>query len=186
MRAFPSSYVSDAGAGAILVHDCHKNKNHRVMLPGACIPGKRDVLYMVMVRKSNTPFVYFTYLNSERLFYIRAEHLRRGSGSGSVVDVARKPRASLILLGTDNGSTIFLRFRGDGDIYKWDSETCFKEDNFSMVQSGGDCRLSTQVAPGVRRFMWTIESNFLDYVNKECGCYGPSIAIRPLLGDKDD
>lgn len=158
-----------------------------MMLPEACVPNKKDVLYMVLVRKQNkSPFVYFTYLHSDRLFYIRAEHLRRGSGSGSVVDVARKPKAAVILLGTDNGSNIFLRFRGDGDIYMWNSETCFKEDNFSMVQSGGDCRLSTQVAPGVRRFMWTIESNFLDYVNKDCGCYGASISIRPLLGDKDD
>lgn len=142
---------------------------------------------MVMARKKDScPFVYFTYLRSNRLFYIKSEHLRRGSGSGSVVDVAKKPKAALILLGTDNGSGVFLRFRGDGDIYRWNSNTCFKEDNLKLVQSGGDCRLSTQVAPGSRRFMWTIESNFQDYVNKECGCYGASMSIRPLIGCDDD
>lgn len=142
---------------------------------------------MVLVRKPNTsPFIYFTYLHSDHLFYIRAEHLRRGTGSGSVVNVGKKPRGHMILLGTDNGASVFLRFRGDGDIYMWNSEECFKECNFQLVQSGGDCRLSTQVAPGFRKFMWTIESNFQDYLNGECGCYGASIAIRPLVGDKDD
>lgn len=181
------SYVADAGTGVILVHDCKLNKNYRVVLPSACIPDDKDALYIVLVRKHNAcPFVYFTYLHSEHLFYIRAEHLRRGTGSGSVVEVARKPEASLVFLGTDNGHRVFLRFRGDGDIYMWDSERCFKEDNFVLVHNGGDCRLSTQVAPGVRRFMWTIESNFQDYVKRECGCYGPSISIRPLIGDADD
>lgn len=140
---------------------------------------------MLLVRKQGSPFVYFTYFHSDRLFYIRSEHLRRGSGSGSVVDVAKKP-AAMILLGTDNGAGIFLRFKGDGDIYMWNSESCFKEDNFSLVQGGGDCRLSTQVAAGYRRFMWSIESNFQDYMSNQAGCYGPSISIRPLLGEKDD
>lgn len=185
--SYTFSYVSDAGAGAILVHDSKTNQNHRVVLPDACIPSKRDVLYMILVRRHHdTPFVYFTYLHSERLFCIRSEHLRRGLGSGSVVNVAKKPRAALILLGTDNGCGIFLRFRGDGDIYRWDPDTWFKEDNLQLVHESGDCRLSTQVAPGVRRFMWTIESNFQDYVNDECGSYGPSISIRPLLGGSAD
>lgn len=151
------------------------------------MPSKKDVLFIVLVRKQcGTSFVYFTYLHSDRLFAIRSEHLQRGSGSGSVVDIGKKPTAAFILLGTDNGSGIFLRFRGDGDIYMWNSETCFKEDNFDRVQIGGDCRLSTHVAPGYRRFMWTIESNFQDFMNKECGCYGPSIVIRPLVGSSED
>lgn len=142
---------------------------------------------MVLVKKQDScPLVYFTYLHSNRLYYIKSENLRKGSGSGSVVDVAEKPTAALILLGTDNGSGIYMRFRGDGDIYMWNSDKCFKEDNLDLVQSGGDCRLSTQVAPGNHRFMWTIESNFQDYVNKECGCYGPSISIRPLSGCAED
>lgn len=169
------------------MHNSKEQKNCRVVLPGDCVPSTKDILYMVLVRRHGScPFVYFTYLHSDRLYYIRSEHLRRGTGSGSVVEVARKPKAAMILLGTDNGCGVFLRFRGDGDIYRWDAETCFKEDNLELIQSGGDCRLSTQVAPGFRRFMWTIESNFPDYVNKACGCYGASISIRPLIGCDDD
>ncbi|CRK98248.1 CLUMA_CG011610, isoform A [Clunio marinus] len=47
-------YVADAGSRAILVLDVQKNKNFRVVLPGACgsINSFPDVLYIVLLRKT--------------------------------------------------------------------------------------------------------------------------------------
>ncbi|CRK93180.1 CLUMA_CG006724, isoform A [Clunio marinus] len=181
-------YVADAGSRAILVLDVQKNKNFRVVLPGACgsINSSPDVLYIVLLRKTCGTYLYFTYLKSTRLFSIKTEHLRKGAGSGAVVDVGPKPQGlQMVLLGTDNKSGLFLRYKGQSDIYMWDAESCFKAGNFIEVQSGGDCRLSTQVMPGFRRHMWTIESNFQDYIADNLGCMGANVVIHPVIKNKE-
>lgn len=177
-------YVADAGSRAILVWDVHNNKSFRVVLPGACssVQGGSDVLYILLVQKSCGKHLYFTYLKSTRLFSIRTEHLRQGAGAGAVVDVGPKPQGlQMVLLGTDNKSGVFLRYKGQSDIYMWDAETCFKAANFIEVSSGGECRLATQVMPGFRRHMWTIESNFHDYISDSVGCSGASVVIHPVV-----
>lgn len=112
--------------------------------------------------------------------------MRQGAGSGAVVDVGPKPHGlQIVLLGTDNKSGVFLRYKGQSDIYMWDAESCFKAANFIEVQRGGDCRLATQVMPGFRRHMWTIESNFQDYISDGLGCVGASIVIHPVVKNED-
>lgn len=183
-------YIADAGTNTILIIDCTQNKQHRIVLPGACTAGgsKNDVLYIVLVRKScGNTVLYFTYLGSSRLFSIKTHHLRKGLGSGSVVDVGAKPHGQpIVLLGSDNGASLFLRYKGLSDIYLWNTETCFKSSNFLEVQKGGECRLSTQVLPGQKRFMWTIESNFHDYIANTVGCNGASVVIHPVVRECDD
>lgn len=174
----------------MLVHDCTDNKSHRIVLPGAVTVGSHhlDVLYIALVRKScGTNWVYFTYLGSSRLFSIKTEHLRKGQGSGAVVDVGPKPEGKqIVVLGTDNGASIFLRYKGLSDIYLWNTETCFKSSNFLEVQKGGDCRLSTQVLPGFKRFMWSLESNLHDYLNNNVGCNGASVVLHPVVREAED
>lgn len=183
-------YIADAGSRAILVHDVANNKSHRVLLPPAVGNGssKNDVLYMVLIRKGqNSNVLYFTYLGSDRLYSIKTEHLQKGTGSTSVVDIGAKPDGRpIVLLGTDNGTSMFLRYKGMSDIYLWNTETCFKSKNFLEVQKGGDCRLSTQVMPGQKRYMWTIESNFHHYIADTVGCTGASVVIHPVVRENED
>lgn len=183
-------YIADAGTRAILVHDCTENRSHRIVLPSAVVAGcnRNDVLYVALVRKSGgINQLYFTYLSSPRLFSIKTELLRKGLGAGAVVDVGPKPNGQqIVLLGTDNGSSLFLRYKGQSDIYLWNTETLFKSSNFLEVQKGGDCRLSTQVFAGYKRYMWTIESNFHDFITNQVGCNGASVVIHPVVKECDD
>lgn len=187
---FNCRYISDAGTTAILVHDCSLNKSYRIRLPGAVTAGcsKNDVMYIALVRKScGTNVLYLTYLGSTRLFSIKADHLRLGKGSGSVVDVGPKPSTGpIVLLGTDNGAGIFLRYKGLSEIYLWNTETCFKSSNFIEVQRGGDCRLPTHVMPGQKRYMWVLESNFNDYISNTVGCNGASVVLHPVVRECDN
>lgn len=182
-------YVSDAATRAILVFDINNNKGYRVVLPKAVTNGctRRDVLYISLIRKSCGSVLYFTYLSSPRLFSIKASHLRKGQCSGAVVDVGPKPQGQrVVLLGTDNGSKLFLRYKGESSIYMWDTETCFKTDNFVLAQKGGECRLATHVMPGYKKYMWVIESNFHDYISNNVGCVGASVQLHPLIKTCED
>ncbi|XP_050459225.1 major royal jelly protein 1 [Cataglyphis hispanica] len=181
-------YVTDAASKSIIVYNVTADKGYRVILPNAVTVGvdRRDVLYLTLVKKScGTPVVYFTYLGSNRLFAIKAENLRKGLTQGAVADVGLKPD-KLVLLGSDNGCAIFFRYKGESDIYMWNTETPFRTENFLLVQKGNDCRLATQVVPGFKRLMWVIESNFQDYIQNTVSCSGASVAIHPLVKTCDE
>ncbi|XP_029163986.1 major royal jelly protein 1 [Nylanderia fulva] len=176
-------YITDAASKSIIVYNVTADKGYRVILPNAVTFGvdRKDVLYLTLVKKScGTPVVYFTYLGSNRLFAIKAENLRKGLTQGAVLDVGPKQQ-KLVLLGSDNGCAIFFRYKGESDIYMWNSETPFNPENFVLVQKGNDCRLATQVVPGYKRLMWVIESNFQDYIQNTVSCSGASVAIHPLV-----
>lgn len=176
-------YVSDAATRAILVYDVANSRGYRVVLPKAVTQGsaRKDVLYLALIRKScGTNVLYFTYLSSGHLFSVKTHYLHRGSARGTVVDVGQK-NGNLVVLGTDNGSAMFFRLRGESNIYMWNTETSFKSDNFLLVQKGNECRLATHVVPGYKRLMWVLESNFHDYIQKNVGCAGASVSLHPLV-----
>ncbi|XP_030385762.1 uncharacterized protein LOC115632668 [Scaptodrosophila lebanonensis] len=180
-------YVADAGARSILVYDITGNKSYRIVLPKATAP-TNDVLYVALTAKQDgTSTLFFSYLSSPRLYSIKGEYLRVGQGAGSIIDVGPKPYGKqTVLLGADGGTSLFFRYKGENDIYLWDSETCFKASNLQEVQRGGDCRLSTQVLPGHKRFMWALESNFHDFISDRTGCNGASIVLHPVVKECDD
>ncbi|KAH0954912.1 hypothetical protein HN011_011618 [Eciton burchellii] len=182
-------YISDAAARSIIVYNVTADKGYRVILPNAVTAGvqRRDVLYMTLVKKScGTPILYFTYLGSNRMFAIKAIYLRKGQTHGAVMDIGPKQN-KIVILGNDNGCAIFFRNKGESDIYMWNTETPFRSENFLLVQRGSDdCRLPTQVVPGLRRLMWTIESNFQDYIQNTVSCSGASVAIHPLVKSCED
>jgi len=176
-------YISDAASRAILVYDVKKGTGYKFVLPKTVEQGssRKDVLYLALIRKScGTTVLYFTYLSSERLFSIKTHHLRRGSTTGNVVDVGPK-HETFVILGTDSGSAMFFRSKGEGDIYMWNTENPFKKENFLLVQKGNDCRLATHVVPGYKRLMWVLDSNFHDYIQNRVGCAGASISLHPLV-----
>ncbi|XP_043281352.1 major royal jelly protein 1 [Venturia canescens] len=176
-------YISDASTRAIIVYDVAENRGFRVVLPKAVTQesSHRDVLYLSLLRKnSGASVLYFTYLSSNRMYSIKVENLRSGAASSSITDVGPK-HAKIVILGTDDGSAIFFRKKGHSDIFMWNVETKFSTENFILVQKGNDNRLPTQVAPGYKRLMWVLESNFHDYLQNTVGCPGPSVLLHPLL-----
>ncbi|KAM7356668.1 L-dopachrome tautomerase yellow-g [Cochliomyia hominivorax] len=183
----PFVYAADAGARSILVYDITGAKSYRIVLPKATCP-TNDVLYIALAAQPDgTSTLFFTYLSSPRLYSIKGEYLRVGQGAGSIVDVGAKPYGKqMVMLGADGGNSLFFRYKGENDIYMWDSETCFKSANLQEVQRGGDCRLSTQVLPGHKRFMWALESNFHDFISERTGCNGASIILHPVVRECDD
>lgn len=182
-------YVSDAASRAILVFDVYNNKGYRVVLPKAVTNGctRKDVLYITLVRQKTGNALYFTYLSSPRLFYIKITNLRQGNCNGAIVDVGPKPQGKrIVLLGTDNGSKVFWRYKGESDIYIYDTDKCFKLENSELVQRGGECRLATHVMAGADGLMWTIESNFHDYIANNVGCVGASVQLHPIIMSCED
>ncbi|KAK9299376.1 hypothetical protein QLX08_007613 [Tetragonisca angustula] len=177
-------YISDAGTGAIIVFNVTTDEGYRVILPSAVASStdKPDALYLALVRRKScgSTVLYFTYLGSSRMFAIKAVNLRAGNAHGSIVDIGRK-RNKIVVLGTDNGSAIFFRLKGDSNIYMWNTDTPFVQDNFLLVEKAGECRLPTAVVPGYKDLMWVIESNFQDYIENSVSCSGPSMAIHPLV-----
>ncbi|KAF2894442.1 hypothetical protein ILUMI_11731 [Ignelater luminosus] len=180
----PIVYVSDAATRSILVYDVLLNKGYRVVLPKAIHAGccRRDVLYIALVRKGcGNNYIIFSYLCSKRVFSIRTDYLRTGSTAGKIVDLGPKANKYLVL-GTDLGSAVFFRQEGQPEIYRWDSNTCFKPENFLVVYKSANCFLSTQVMPDVRRQrMRILESNFPDYIQDTVGC-GAVQQINLLTG----
>ncbi|XP_023021016.1 yellow-g [Leptinotarsa decemlineata] len=185
----PFAYISDGGSGAIIVLDLQLGTGFRIVLPGpavACADDMKDVLYIQLARKPCGNVLYFTYLSSPRLFSIKTEFLQKGQANGAVIDVGPKPTCGkIVLLGNDNGAALFFRFKGESDIFIWNSETAFKQENFLLVQKGDDCRLATEVVPGYKKLMWAVESNFQDYVLGTSGSVGPSMAVHPLIKTSD-
>lgn len=179
----PFAYIADGGTGTLIVVNLLDGTGFRIVLPKACTVGhNKDVLYVALSRKSCGNILYFTYLSSSRVFSIKAEYLQTGQANGAVVDVGAKPTCQqIVFLGTDNGASIFFRYKGESDVYIWNSDTGFKSENFLLVQKGDDCRLSTQVVAGYKKLMWAIESNFHDYVLGCDGSLGPSMAVHPLI-----
>ncbi|KAL0104722.1 hypothetical protein PUN28_016390 [Cardiocondyla obscurior] len=181
-------YITEGTSRSIIVYNVTADKGYRVILPSAVTAGveRKDVLYSTLVKKScGTPVLYFSYLGCNRLFAIKAENLRRGISQGAVVDVGPKQK-KMVLLGNDNGCAIFFRYKGESDIYMWNTETPFVQENFVLVQHGTDCRLPTQVTPCHKRMMWVIESNFQDYIQNTVSCSGPSVAIHPIVKTCDE
>ncbi|CAH1108261.1 unnamed protein product [Psylliodes chrysocephalus] len=182
----PFAYIADGGSGAIIVICLKMDTGFRVVLPRAvalgCPDDVKDVLYIALARKPCGNVLYFTYLSSPRLFSIKTQFLQKAQASGAVIDVGSKPPfGKIVLLGTDNGAAIFFRYKGESDIFIWNSETAFKPENFLLVQKGDDCRLATQVVAGYKKLMWAIESNFHDYILETAGSLGPSMAVHPLI-----
>ncbi|KAL7295151.1 hypothetical protein TKK_0011459 [Trichogramma kaykai] len=188
-------YVSDAAVGAIIVHDVVADELHRILLPRGVASGCRgatqpDVLYLVRaIGKRNatsnaaatsSSMIYFTYLCSDWLYAVETSDLRRAKPGPFVHRVGAKDR-KIILLGSDNGSSLFFRAKGQADVYAWNSETSFEAENWQLVARGNDARLTTHVVPASptrNKVLWMIESNFHDYIKDALGTNGSSVVIR--------
>ncbi|XP_050297861.1 major royal jelly protein 1-like [Anthonomus grandis grandis] len=178
----PFAFIADAGTGSIVVVNISNSSGYCFVLPPTVFTTTKDILYIQLARKPLGNVLYFTFLSSPKMFSIKSKHIMTGQSIEAIEDIGLKAdNAKMILLGTDNGLGIFFRYKGESDIYIWNSDSSFNRENFKLVQKGGDCRMATQVTPGWKQLMWVIESNFHDYINDCTGSLGPSMVIYPLV-----
>lgn len=166
-------YITDAANRALIAYDVQACRGYRLMLPKAVTVGgcKKDVLYISLVKRScGSSILYFTYLGSTHMFAIKTEYLQTGNTAGRITDIGVK-KDRMIIVGTDNGSSIFFRYEGDSDVYQYDTNKCFKEESFKAVHRGPSCLLATHAFPDYRHGrMRVLESNFPDFMNGHVGC----------------
>ncbi|KAL9701479.1 hypothetical protein quinque_004920 [Culex quinquefasciatus] len=184
----PYVYIADA-EGAIIVLDIHNSKSYRVVLPRAIAAGcgESDVLYLLLVRRpKNQNTVIFSYLCGQKVYSIKSEYLRTGRGSSAIVELGSKHKHS-VLLGTDGGKNVILRYRGESELYLWDTDQAYKECNFVLVQHSEECRLSTHVSPGGKdELLYSLSSNIADYLNNTSGAGGASARLKFISKECDD
>lgn len=186
----PFAYVSDAATNSVIVWDLQADSGYVLSLPKSIshdCTGRRDVLYLALARRpSGANVLYLTYLTSNRMYAIDSCNLRQGCAQGTVTDLGPKP-GKIVVLGTDGGATVYFRYRGQGDVYAWDTDRaagCFGPGQIELVRPADDarCRLATQVAPGLHGgVLWILESNFPDYIAGTVGCLGASVQLQPLV-----
>ncbi|XP_073975243.1 major royal jelly protein 1-like isoform X2 [Rhodnius prolixus] len=178
-------YVSDAGSNLIIVWDTTRGQGFKVLLPnnvrdGAHSP-KDAVLYVALLKgRCNGSFLYFTYLHGKKLFHIDTQNLRSGKTTGGIEEDGVKP-GRIVLLGTDHGTTLFFRIRGKADIYMWNSTQEFRSENLILAQPIDNGRFPTHVTSGYRSLIWTLESNFPDFMEDRVNELGPSAKIHPTI-----
>ncbi|XP_055630542.1 major royal jelly protein 5-like [Toxorhynchites rutilus septentrionalis] len=184
----PYVYIADA-EGAIIVLDIQNSKSYRVVLPRAIAAGcgESDVLYLLLVRRSmNQNTVIFSYLCGQKVYSIKSEYLRTGRGTSAIVELGNKNKHS-VLLGTDGGKNVVLRYRSESELYLWDTDQPYRECNFEQVQNSDECRLSTHVAPGGHDgLLYSLSSNIADYLNDTCGAGGASARLKFISKECDD
>lgn len=179
----PYVYISDAATRSILVFDVTSNKGYRVVLPKVVANSKRDVLYIALLHKNgcNNNYLVLTYLSGSRIFQIRTDYLRAGCAAGKIQDLGPKG-GKIVILGTDLGSTLFFRYEGKPEIYRWIVGPCFK--GYEIVYRSPENFLATQAFPDVaRRRIRVLESNFHDYIQNTVGCGASqrvSLMISPV------
>lgn len=135
----PIIYIGDGGTRSIIVWNVHSKEGHKVKLPStstiSCTDSAmEDVFYLVLVEKSNSSYIYFTYLSSAELFKVRTKDLRKRINPRCIVSVGRKP-CKMVILGSAYGSVIYFRIKGLKHLYSWDARDGFLEENMMLVNS---------------------------------------------------
>ncbi|CAH1390743.1 unnamed protein product [Nezara viridula] len=176
-------YISDAGTCALVVWNGEETRGFKVALPrdSTDYPLTKDVLYISLIRRDETgPILYFTYLHGTNMFYIRTCNIRSGRLIGSVVTVGMKP-GPMLILGTDKASTMYLRLKSRPELFMWNTFRPFRPKSLILLERADMPFYSTQVMPGYKRLLWTLESNYNDYFNNTHDSIGPRAKLRPLF-----
>lgn len=76
----------------------------------------------------------------------------------------------MIWVGED-GCYIYFRYGAQSELYRWDTSTCFKQQNFQLVFKSQPGLYTTHIAPDYQRNkMRALQSNFPDFIRGEVGC----------------
>lgn len=87
----------------------------------------------------------------------------------------------MVFIGVGHGSSvIFFRIRSQNDMYSWNTNEHFLQENFMIARQNKDCRMITHVDFDCGGVMWVLESNIQDFVIDDVGSFGPSIMLMPV------
>lgn len=94
--------------------------------------------------------------------------------------VSGRNPGQMVFLGVGYGSIPYFRFRGQMDLYSWDTKLDLTVDNMVMVWKSRDCLIITYVDVGSESILWVLVSNIQDFVGDQTGSYGPSILLTAV------
>lgn len=107
----------------------------RSLIGTTCLDSNlEDVLYMVLIEKSEANYIYFTYLSSSDMFKVRTTDLRRRINPKCIVNLGRKP-CRMVIIGSGYGSIIYFRIHGINSLFSWNTKESFLEENIMLVNA---------------------------------------------------
>ncbi|VVC41673.1 Six-bladed beta-propeller, TolB-like,Major royal jelly protein/protein yellow [Cinara cedri] len=175
-------YVSDAGRHAIVVYNARADRLHSIPLPErvSVAHHRRIALYLMPVNKADKSYVYFTYRQSGTV-YMLDSWSEESVTHGSVTEVGVKP-VDMLVLGTDRGTSVYFRTAGGGntDIWMWDVNRPLDVCNFVLVHRTYLYLTPIAVVAGWRGLVWSLESNYDEYLTDSVDCTGPRTLLRPF------
>jgi hypothetical protein len=176
-------YVADAAGHAIIAYDVNASRLHAIPLPETVSAAhhRRVVLHLMAVSRAGKSYVYFTYRQSGTVFALDSWS-RESVTHGSVVEVGAKP-VDMIVLGTDRGTDVYFRAPDATDVWAWDVNRPLDVRSFRLVHRSYLYLMPTAVVAGWRNAVWTVESNYDEYVTGNVDCTGPRTLLRPIGGN---
>lgn len=175
-------YVSDAGGHAIVVYDVRADRLHAIPLPERVSSAhhRHVTLYLMAVNRAGKSYVYFTYRQSNTVFALDSWS-EESVVHGSVTEVGVKS-IDMLILGTDRGTNVYFRTIGGGntDVWMWDINRPLNVNNFVLVHRSYLYLTPVAVVAGWQGLMWSLESNYDEYVTGNVDCTGPRTLLRPL------
>ncbi|XP_050427246.1 uncharacterized protein LOC126837382 [Adelges cooleyi] len=180
-------FISDATRRKIIVYNVNADALHVVPLPEAMPPAATTwnvMLHLFTVNKAGKSFVYFTYQKSPKLYALESWS-NESIQFGSMVEIGLKPTA-MVFFSSDGGTNVYFRLPHSTEVYAWDANTPLDIANFRLVHRSYLYLTPTAVVAGWRDTLWSMESNYDEYVLCNVDCTGPRTLLRPVKTTVDD
>lgn len=205
-------YVSDSGAGCLLVYNGRNKSTHRLSFPalarsstGTFSGGPRDVdddiLYMEYMKRRRRPhgnvdvattrvLLLLTYYAGRHVYALDASSVLDSATGGSGVqtspvakNVGTKP-VRMSVIGSDGVDHVYFRdVSRDSAVYSWRVDEPLAEQSFVLRRQMPDCRQPTHAAPGHEGLVWLLETDVADFVAGRVGCMGSSSRLQAIVVD---
>jgi len=203
-------YVSDSGAGRVLVYNGRDKSVHRLSFPalarsggGGVFAGGRvgddDILYMEYMKQrrqrpddsvGTTGQVLLTYYAGRHVYTLDTSSvLDTGAGDGRAnvqtapvaKNVGVKP-VRMAVIGSDGADNVYFRdVDRNSAVYSWRVDEPLAERNFVLRRRTPDCRRPTHAAPGHAGLVWLLETDVADFVAGRVGCMGSSSRLQAII-----
>lgn len=95
---------------------------------------EEDHFFLVLIENQKSNYIYYTYFSNNNMFKIYTRDLRKRINPKCVVNIGRKP-CKMVVLGSGYRSIIFFRITGLNNLYSWDTNDGFLEENMMLVNS---------------------------------------------------
>lgn len=192
-------YVSDSGAGCLLVYNGRYKTVHRLSFPvlakgsGGRDDNDDDILYMEYVKlgplEPDRRALILTYFAGRQVYTLDVSSVREpDSGDTSVQAspvakyVGEKP-IKMVVIGSDAAGHLYFRdVERANAVYSWHVDEPLVEQSFKLRRRTPDCRKPTHAAPGgVGHVVWLLETDVKDFVARRVGCMGSSSRLQAIV-----